>query len=158
MPNKTIYVREADREVWEKAERLAGGSVSALITEALRRYVEETELKEQTGMETLEVELSRETGYGWEETSYPAQFVGRWLVYPDPDETRAGYDPGTYYGVALTQKGNIAVYNRHVNDMAAPSLNVYSSFEEAERAGEPGDILAMASREINDGYVQTLDI
>ena len=39
-PNKTIYVREADAEVWEKAEKLAGGSVSALITEALRRYVE----------------------------------------------------------------------------------------------------------------------
>ena len=27
MPNKTIfYVREADAEVWERAEKLAGGS------------------------------------------------------------------------------------------------------------------------------------
>jgi hypothetical protein len=39
MPNKTIYVRDEDAKLWEMAERLAGGSVSSLITEALRRYV-----------------------------------------------------------------------------------------------------------------------
>jgi hypothetical protein len=59
VPNKTIYVREADTEVWEKAERLAGGSVSALIAEALRRYVEEVEQKEQ-----LDMERPRSSGVG----------------------------------------------------------------------------------------------
>jgi hypothetical protein len=39
MPNKTIYVRDEDARLWELAERLSGGSVSSLITEALRRYV-----------------------------------------------------------------------------------------------------------------------
>ena len=78
MPNKTIYVREADTEVWEKAERLAGGSVSALIAEALRRYVEEVEQKEQLDMESIEVEL-----WGPEDRPYEAAFVGRWLLWPD---------------------------------------------------------------------------
>ena len=156
MPNKTIYIREADTELWEKAEQLAGGSVSALLTEALRRYVEEEELREHTGMETIEVGL-----WGPEERPYPVQFVGRWLLYPDPDETRTGepgYDAGGYYGVALTQRGNIAVYWAHCNEGRAPTLHTYSSFEEAEEDGVPGDILAIAAAEINDGYVQRLDI
>jgi len=156
VPNKTIYVREADAEVWERAEKLAGGSVSALITEALRRYVEEQEQKEQMGMETIEVEF-----WGPEEVPYQASFVGRWLLWPDEAETRtgvSGYDAGAYYGVALTRKGNIAVYVRHVNDRFAPTLETYKSFEEAEKRGMPGDILAMVASEISDGYVQKLDI
>jgi hypothetical protein len=156
VPNKTIYIREADTELWEKAEVLAGGSVSALLTEALRRYVEEEEQRERTGMESIEVEL-----WGPEERPYKATFVGRWLLFPDEMETRTGepgYDAGAYYGVALTRRGDIAVYTRHVNDGFAPSLNTYGSFEKAEEAEVPGDILAMAASEISDGYVQKLDI
>jgi hypothetical protein len=156
VPNKTIYIREADAEVWQRAEKLAGDSVSALITEALRRYVEQEEQKERTGMERIEVEL-----WGPEDRPYEATFVGRWLLWPDETETRTGepgYDAGAYYGVALTRRGNIAVYMRHVNDGFAPILNTYRSFEEAEEEGIPGDILAMAASEISDGYVQKLDI
>jgi hypothetical protein len=157
VPNKTIYVREADKELWEKAEKLAGGSVSSLLTEALKRYVEEEERKEQVGMENIEVEL-------WDrvvEIPYRAQFVGRWLLYPYPDETRTGepgYDAGAYFGVALTQRGNIAVYTSHVNDGFPPELRTYNSFGEAEEEGVPGDILAMAASEMGAEYVQKLDI
>ncbi len=156
MPNKTIYIREADLEVWEQAEALAGGSVSALITEALRRYVEEERRKESTGIETITVDL-----WGPEGIPYPVEFVGRWLVHPDERETRTGepgYDAGAYFGVALTQKGNIAVYTRHVNDGFAPTLEVFHSFEEAEKEGVPGDILGTAGALIGDGYAQRLDI
>jgi hypothetical protein len=155
VPNKTIYIREADTEVWERAEKLAGGSVSALITEALRRYVEEQEQK-QMGMETIEVEF-----WGPGDVPYDASFVGRWLLWPDEAETRTGEpgdDLGAYYGVALTRRGNIAVYIRHVNDGFAPILKTYYSFEQAEEEGIPGDILAIAASEISDGYVQKLDI
>jgi hypothetical protein len=156
VPNKTIYIREADTGLWEKAETLAGGSVSALLSEALRRYVEEEELKEQAGMENIEVQL-----WGPEETPYRAQFVGRWLLHPDPDETRTGepgYDAGGYYGVALTQRGNLAVYWAHCNEGRAPELNTYSSFDEAESESVPGDILALAASEMGADYVQKLNI
>jgi hypothetical protein len=156
VPNRTIYVRETDAEVWEKAERLAGGSLSALIAEALRRYVEQEEQKERMGMESIEIEF-----WGPGDIPYQAEFVGRWLLWPDEWETRTGepgYDAGAYYGVALTQRGNIAVYVRHVNDGFAPILQTYKSFEEAESEGMPGDILAIAAAEIHDGYVQKLDI
>ena len=161
MPNKTIYIREADEELWEEAEKMAGGSVSGLIADALRRYVEEEKLKEETGMENIEVELAGHGGLGWEETLYDAQFVGRWLLDPDPDETRTGepgYDAGAYYGVALTQRGNIAVYVCHVNDGFAPQLETYDSLDEAEKRGVPGDIVARAGATMGGGYVRKLDI
>ncbi len=156
MPNKTIYIREADVDIWEEAEKRAGGSVSALITKALRGWVLDEKLRERTGMEAIEVEL-----WGPEERPYRVTFVGRWLLWPDEDQTRTGepgHDAGAYYSVALTRKGDIAVYVRHVNDGFAPSLHTYSSFEEARNDGMPGDILAMAASEISDGYVQKLDI
>jgi len=86
---------------------------------------------------------------------------GSKLLHPDPDETRtgeSGYDAGAYYGVALTQKSNIAVYVRHVNDGFPPSLSTYCSFEEAEGRGVPEDILARAAAAMDAEYVQDLDI
>jgi hypothetical protein len=47
---------------------------------------------------------------------------------------------------------------RHVNDGFAPHLYTYSTFEEAEDEGKPGDILAMAAVELGADYVQQLDI
>jgi hypothetical protein len=156
VPNKTIYIREADAEVWQRAEKLAGDSISALITKALRRYVEQEEQKERAGMESIEVEK-----WGPEDTPYRAAFVGRWLLWPDENETRTGepgYDAGAYYGVALTRREKIAVYMRHVNDGFPPKLKIYDWFDDAEEDGIPGDILAIAASEISDDYVQKLDI
>ncbi|MCK2238833.1 MULTISPECIES: EXLDI protein [unclassified Crossiella] len=40
MPNKTIYVSGEDLELFQRAQALAGGSLSAAIVAALRRYVD----------------------------------------------------------------------------------------------------------------------
>ncbi len=40
MPNKTIYVSEGDLKLYERAQELAGGNLSAAIAKALRRYVD----------------------------------------------------------------------------------------------------------------------
>jgi hypothetical protein len=163
MPNKTIYVREADVELWEEAERLAarsgtgvfGRSLSWLVADALRRYIEAEKRKEE-GMETIEVPLG-----GYNDPTRRVAFEGRWLVEPDPYGTRTTephYDAGAYWGVALTKRGNVAVWCGHVNDGFDATLDHYRSFEQAEEDGVPGDILAMAAAEIHDGYVQKLDI
>ena len=157
VPNKTIYVREADAELWEKAEKLAGGSLSGLITEAVRRYTEEEDRKEQMKMKTIQTIEPIEVDLGGSR----ARFVGEWLLDPDPDETRTGepgHDAGAYYGVALTERGNIAVYTRHVNDGFAPTIVAYDSFETAEENGVPSDILATAADAMGADYVRELDI
>ena len=40
MPNKTIYVADSDLALYQRAQTLAGGNLSAAIVAALRRYVE----------------------------------------------------------------------------------------------------------------------
>ncbi len=40
MPNKTIYVSDGDLSLYERAQELAGGNLSAAIAKALRRYVD----------------------------------------------------------------------------------------------------------------------
>lgn len=42
MGNKTIYIRQEDEEIFERAENLIGKeSLSRVITQALRRYIKE---------------------------------------------------------------------------------------------------------------------
>src|SRR5687768_10237936 len=47
VPNKTIYVSDEDLPVFKRAQELAGGSASAAISLALRRYVEAEEGREE---------------------------------------------------------------------------------------------------------------
>lgn len=47
MPNKTIYVADDDLPLYQRAQELSGGPLSAAITTALRRYVESEEGRKQ---------------------------------------------------------------------------------------------------------------
>ena len=47
MPNKTIYVSDDDLPLFQRAQEIAGGKLSAAITAALRRYVEVEEGRQQ---------------------------------------------------------------------------------------------------------------
>jgi EXLDI family protein len=47
MPNKTIYVSDDDLPLYQRAQELAGGTLSAAISTALRRYVEIEEGRKQ---------------------------------------------------------------------------------------------------------------
>jgi hypothetical protein len=147
-----VYVRDEDQELWRRAERLAGkGSLSAVLTKALRGYIEAKEA-ERLGMERIELEFGSQ-----DDQPYRKAFMGRWLVSPD-NKNRFGDDAGACYGVAQTKRGQIAVYQYHVNDRWPPSLTVYGSFAEAERAGVPKDLLAIAAEAAGDDYVEELDI
>jgi len=47
MPNKTIYVSDDDLPLYQRAQELAGGTLSAAISAALRRFVEVEEGRRQ---------------------------------------------------------------------------------------------------------------
>ena len=40
VPNKTIYVSDGDLSLYQRAQEIAGGNLSAAIAQALRRYVD----------------------------------------------------------------------------------------------------------------------
>lgn len=143
-PAKTLYVREGDMPIWEKAETLAQASkqsVSQIVTAALRGYL--AGLDEPAADEITVSVGNHRTGDEWDE-----QFIGRWLVEPDPNDTRTGeegYDRGAYWGMALTKRGRIAVYVAHCNGRWPGRLNDYDDLDTAASNNVPADIIAMAA-------------
>lgn len=61
MPNKTIYVADDDLPLFQRAQELSGGNLSATITRALRRLVEFEEGKLE-GFEEITVRVGPGTG------------------------------------------------------------------------------------------------
>jgi hypothetical protein len=87
-------------------------------------------------------------------------FTGRWLVEPDSDGTRTNEpdnDAGAYWGIALTQRGRIAVYTAHCNDGWPAHLEDYDSLDQAADH-VPADIIGLAARELGEERVLWRDI
>jgi len=126
--------------------------ISAICQRALREELDHLKALEQASgdMEKIIVEV----GY----PSLTVGFTGRWLVEPDPDETRGGDDAGAYWGIALTQRGRIAVYVAHCNDGWPASLNDYSSLDAAANDDVPAVIIVRAAAELGDTRVIWRDI
>ena len=107
MPNKTIYVREEDLPVFEEAERLGGDSLSSIIAEALRRFVD-VKRAELFGMRehALPVGVLRSQG---DDDVRTVRFIGRLLAEADVyhGQTSDRKDRGTDYRVYQTKAGKI---------------------------------------------------
>ena len=58
MPNRTIYVADADLPIFEKAQKLVGDNLSAAIAQALHYFVEKEEAK-RSGFEEITVRSAR---------------------------------------------------------------------------------------------------
>lgn len=109
MPNKTIYVKDEDLQVFEEAEKLGGDSLSSIIAEALRRFVD-VKRAEVQGMKecNLTVGVLRSQGADIRKV----RFVGRLLAEAEvlTGQTSSRDDRGTDYRVYQTQAGNILVW------------------------------------------------
>lgn len=119
----------------------------------LRRVRGEEDPKAEADMEQITVEVG-------DDYSRTEGFFGRWLVEPDSDGTRTseeGSDTGTYWGVALTKRGRIAVYAAHCNHRFPGRLVDYDDIDGA--AGDlPEDILADAKAALGRQHVIMRDI
>jgi len=62
MPNRTIYVADADVPVFEKAQKLAGDNLSSAIAQALRYFVEKEEAR-SSGFEEIIVKVGKGRPY-----------------------------------------------------------------------------------------------
>ena len=150
-PNKTLYIRDEDMPVWERAEgtaRRSGVSLSQLVMQALRA-TEPPQLQDDE-LEEIQVTVG--------ERNRAEAFAGRWLVEPDADETRTGeegHDAGAYWGVALTKRGSIAVYTAHCNDRWPATLEVFGTLDAADL---PEDIKADAAAALGREHVIYRDI
>jgi EXLDI family protein len=82
VPNKTIYVSDGDLPLYQRAQELAGGNLSAAIAGALRRYVD---LQEglQGGFEDIVVRVGIGSG---RKVRFTGVLVGEWV---DTKDSRA---------------------------------------------------------------------
>jgi hypothetical protein len=61
MPNETIYVSDEDLPIYDRAQDLSGGNLSAAISAAIRRYVEVQEGR-QHGYDEIIVQVGAGAG------------------------------------------------------------------------------------------------
>ena len=116
MPAKSIYVKDADLCLWEKAQKL-GVNVSALVSDCVRKKLINAESTNAERMGRITVVL-------WNHRGEPLRrvgFGGRWLLGNSETGFRSSAalaaarrdtDREAEWSVALTAKGRIAVY-RH---------------------------------------------
>jgi EXLDI family protein len=75
VPNKTIYVSEGDLGLYQRAQELAGGNLSAAISAALRRYVDVEEGKRQ-GFDEIIVRVGPGKG---RKVRFTGVLLGEWV-------------------------------------------------------------------------------
>ena len=104
MPNRTIYVADADLPIFEKAQKLAGDNLSAAIAQALHYFVEKEEAK-RSGFEEITVKVGKGHPY------LTKQFRGRLLA-----KRRFRIQNGSRIltlVVYQTAKGRYAIYTKN---------------------------------------------
>jgi hypothetical protein len=129
--NKTVYLREEEVPIWEKARELSGDKLSPVILSALKTFIAAKEA-EGTGYERIVVEFCDAADSMLKKKK---AFYGRWLLGHDKrfyisDEDSEEAD---VYMVAETAKGNVVVikHTETRDTMSGKQFLVYSSFAAA---------------------------
>lgn len=109
MPNKTIYVSEDDLPLFERAQEIAGGNLSATIARAIRRFVD-AEQGRQIGYQ--EVSIRAGAGPVRRSQRFTGLLIGEW-------RHRGGGRSVERLRVYRTRKGNFALHMHRTPDWAA---------------------------------------
>ncbi|HEX6922366.1 MAG TPA: EXLDI protein [Bacillales bacterium] len=107
MPNKTIYVTDADLPTFERAQELAGDNLSATIAQALRRFIKAEEAKNE-GFDEIRIKEGEKGTYTHK------KFIGKELARThivDRELKRV-----TVLVVYQTAKKRFALYTKEMNN------------------------------------------
>ncbi len=153
---RSVYVRQEDLTLWEKAQRYArlddGASLSAVIARSLREYVAGREAAE-LGMDRIQVEV----------LGVKKAFVGRWLVAPEEMVTPGEADR-LFMAIAVTRRGQFAAWWTDLNNVTNSGLDVFPTLDALKYALQDqqdmigSDFVALVRSRLDSSYVQELDI
>src|SRR3954462_7998413 len=172
MPNKTIYVSDADLPVFQRAQELVGGNLSAAISRALHRLVEVEEgrlegfeeitvgvgvgaKKLQRFQGVLLAEWNRSTGGGEQHYRVYRTRTGRFAVHathPKQWVHVAGKD-----GQLTGWRKHFAADQQYGETPAVSTLEVFETVEEL-RAAAPAELAALVEAYAAQPEVEDLDI
>jgi hypothetical protein len=143
---KNIYVRDADQEVWDRAEQLASEPISVLVTRLLSNYVEQREMP----TERIIVAVNDHDG-----TVARKAFRGRTLV-----SNYSADDPavrGTRFYAAQGAAGGLALWYQH-GDGYSGGFQTYDDLSDARGKEWPLDFLSAVSLALSEGYAEEIDL
>ncbi len=162
MPNKTIYIADNDLPIFEKAQALAGSSLSAVISQALHNFVQSQESgKHEFQQITVKV--------GQDGNLRGQRFLGR-LITRYRARDRKNHRQRIWQ-VFQTAKGRFAVYIRdepywdelgdedyaHADYEISGTLEVYDTLE-ALKIHLPADLYTVIQLSLTGDEVEILDI
>ena len=146
--NKTIYIRDEDAQVWDKARELAGDKLSPTIVDGLKQYIakREAEEAESKGFWRIEVSFNDSDEHGIPKVK---AFTGKWIFppqFPVKVESDEIEKPDYFYAVALTAKGSVVTYSWLSDQETSKYFERFRVFPSLERAAADND-LNLAIRE-----------
>ena len=152
--NKTVYLRDEEVPIWEKARELSGDKLSPVIVAALKRFVTEKEAAAK-GYERIKISFRDSTDHFIPKTK---AFFGKWIIGPEEPLRDDDWSTDLVCAVAETAKGNVVVYRRvEALNGLQEEFRVYRSFEEAAKNPDVG-YAARAALEKRGTPVEELDI
>ncbi|MGO9228630.1 MAG: hypothetical protein ACLQKA_05375 [Bryobacteraceae bacterium] len=130
--NKTIYIRDKDEPIWERARELAGAEgISSIVVESLKKFVAHKEAEEAVakGFERIVVKFNDASAHHIPRIK---AFYGKWII-PIAEPLKVCTEDGDtswWYSVAVTAKGSAVVFwiEQDANGQAQ-YFRVYPSLE-----------------------------
>ena len=175
MPNKTIYVSDDDLPLFQRAQELAGGTLSAAISAALRRYVEVEEGRQQGYDEiivrvgpglgrkqrfsgVLLAEGGRSSSTGYEAFKVYRSRTGKFVLHADrTNHFSQGADDEQYLSGWRAWVGNWSTDQSWSMAQGEQTLTVVDTVEEL-RALIPDDLYVLVEEAAEQPAVEDLDI
>jgi hypothetical protein len=143
---KNIYVRDADLEVWNRAEQLAGEPISTLVTRLLSNYVHQREMP----TERIIVAVNGHDG-----TIARKAFRGHMLVSNYSADDLAVR--GTRFYAAQGAAGGLALWYQH-GDGYSGGFQTYGDLGDTTGKEWPPDFLSAVSLALSEGYAEEIDL
>jgi hypothetical protein len=158
--NKTIYIRDEDTPVWDRARELAGDKLSPVIVDSLKRFIAQKEREELAwkGFERIELGFLDADDHGMPKRK---AFMGQWIIPPDKAVDSTSDDPerSHLFAVARTAKGAFVIYSWY-EDMDGESPREFTVFQSLAEAAATSshNYAAVKAIEILGVPIEELDI
>lgn len=160
---KNIYIRDEDQELFEKAEKLGGDNFSGLVAEAVRRFVEVEEAK-QDGMAEQEIEVGIYYSGTSSDDTRKIKFIGKKIADANilSGQSSSRDDRGKNYTLYLTKKGkfllHIEYWTRWQGEDSRSSYETFDSMTHLMSYDPPGSLIQEAGQRLGVDTAEYLDI
>jgi EXLDI family protein len=173
VPNRTVYVSEDDQPLYQRAQELAGGNLSAAISSALKRYVK-LEDDRAAGFDDVVVKVGIGAG---RKVRFSGLLLGEWFSSEGEkfDRYRVFRGPTGKFALHIERGGHFAMLDAQGNPLtgwrawtgigmasgggkpAEGTLDVFETIEEL-RDRVPREFYEMVAASVNQPFVEEIDI